>query len=215
MHHPDPDSFAVDSQKFSQIGGIVVGLSRLELAHDELITAIFNRSKTFALAIANTFPRHFEPKTDFVINALISHAPLRQMPIFDDGYLNLAWLQYQLDELYDLRAVLAHGAISYSEEHDTHTVWYLERTVKGSQKGDWCRVRTKVGSRFLADASYTSDAIRKYFGNLKSFIETDFQWETHYQDQKSILKNRAMLKELFDIGAVARPSGCSIVNVAP
>jgi len=177
----------------------------LEFVHDHFIAAVNEKEPGFAAEKSKAFPRHFKEKTDFLVGVLLDWPELRMIPIFSDGTLNLQWLQYQLDELYDVRSALAHGSISVVEKGDGWTRWRLERWVKGEKPGTWTVASATVGSGFLAHVVATSRGIRHYLIKLEMAVEGNFTWEKAYKSDCEIRASRETVRELVELGVIASP----------
>lgn len=181
----------------------MVSLSNLELAHDIFIFKMHELYRDFSIKLSRRFPRHFKEKTDFLVNAVANLPPLKQVPIFQSGDLNLLWLQYQMDELYDIRSILAHGSIFFSETTPDRITWTFERFVQGQDKG-WFRQGVKISNGYLASVDYTASALRHYLGDLVRCLEGSSCWEGNYQAYKEIRKNRKFLAELVALGVISQ-----------
>lgn len=201
MYHSDPQQFAEASSRYAPIGAAVVHLSNLEFAHDSFVLTFHEKNTKDALKISRHFPRHFKDKVDFLIGALAIFPKLRTVPVFWDGTLNLLWLQYQLDELYEVRTKLAHGSIFYSETGEGGTVWRLDR-VASSKKRHWGVTSSLMGSSFLADVSETARSLTHYLTSLTMSLEGRFSWEEAYKTDCEIRENHKFLKELAEAGAL-------------
>jgi hypothetical protein len=191
MEHPDPMEFLRSSERYGPIGMAIVYLSNLEYAHDQFIVAVNGQHPELALKMSKRFPRQFNDKVDFLVSSIIYIRHLRRTPIFSDGSLNLQWLQYQLDELYQLRATLAHGSIFQSTRHPNGAVWKLDRYVKRSSEknGLWGEISYEVGSTFLADAILTAQALKHYVLDLTNTLLNENYWEDNYKVQCKIGEN--------------------------
>jgi hypothetical protein len=205
IFHHDPRGYLAASAEYGPIGKAVMELSNLEFAHDQFVVSVNEKDSAFAARIAKDFPRQFRDKTDFLLVVLQEWRQLREIPIFSDGTLNLQWLQYQLDELYDVRAALAHGSLSLVERGDGWARWRLDRWVMIKERGTWTVASTTVGSGFLANVVATARALRRYLLNLVGAIEGTFKWEDAYKADIEIRANRESLRELVDLGAFAAP----------
>ena len=203
MHHQNPEDFLHQCEKYKSLGGIVVALSNLELAHDNFVLAVNKKNPKFASVISKGFPRHFSEKTDFLIQALIRIPELRRMPILDDGFLSLQWLQYQLDELYDLRAVIAHGSVQFTETKESGIIWTLDRIVK-TDKNMWGRTRIRVGSSFLACAWLTARVLEHYLHDLKLVVHGETTWEDKYKSDCEDRANHAQTRVMIEEGTIER-----------
>lgn len=201
IHHPDPADFIANSGKYGALGKALVALSNLEFSHDEFVFKLHETHRNLAIRLSKRFPRHFDEKTNFLINAVSNVEKLRQVPIFPNGELNLLWLQYQLDEIYEVRSIVAHGSIFFSESTPDHITWTFERFVK-KQKNTWKREAVKMSNRYLANVYYSAFAIRHYFVRLKKCLEGRSCWEEEYQANKQIRKSRKCLAELIEVGIV-------------
>lgn len=198
IFHPDPSSFIEDSGGYGPIGETLVALSNLEFAHDEFVFEMHNRHHDLCLRFAKKFPRHFKKKTDFLVGAVVNVPKLKQIPIFPTGELNLLWLQYQLDELYEIRSILAHGSIFYSRVTPERITWTFDRFVS-KQRNTWTREQVKMSNGFLASVCCTADAIRHYIWHLTRCVEDNSSWEECYQGDKEIRGNRDFFAYLASI----------------
>ena len=114
----------------------------------------------------------------------------------------MQWLQYQLDELYDLRRGFAHGAIAFVELDARGPIYHLEHVVQ-SEKRAWGRRSIQVGSGFLADICTTAEHLARYFHNLRMKIRGEYSWEKIYKDQCQISESNIYLRELVELNIVA------------
>jgi len=149
IYHPDPADFIASSGKYGALGKTLVALSNLEFSHDHFMFKMHETHQNLSIRLSKRFPRHFKEKTNFLINAVSNVEKLRQVPIFPTGELNLLWLQYQLDEIYEVRSVIAHGSIFFSESTPDRITWTFERFVK-KEKNTWNREAVKMSNGYLA-----------------------------------------------------------------
>lgn len=117
------------------------------------------------------------------------------------------WLQYQLDELYEVRAIIAHGSVFYSEYTPDRITWNFERAVK-KEKYTWTREAVKISNGYLASVHETAAAIKYYLVNLTKCLEDNSCWEDEYQADKDIRKNRSFIAELIAAGVTNDDNGC-------
>ncbi len=206
IYHPDPTEFIANSGDYGALGKTLVELSSLEFAHDSFVFKMHETNRDLSLSLAKRFPRHFKEKTDFLINAVTGVSKLRQVPIFQTGELNLLWLQYQLDELYGVRSIIAHGSVSLSETTPNRITWTFERFVQKERK-NWTREAVKMSNGYLASVHCTASVIRRYLSNLRRCLEGGFCWEEVYQTDKEIRLNRKILAEVAASGVVSADSG--------
>lgn len=207
IYHPDPTDFIANTGEYGALGKTLVALSNLEFAHDEFIFKMHEMNLDLSISLSTRFPRQFKEKTNFLINAVANVKKLRQVPIFHTGELNLLWLQYQLDELYEIRAIIAHGSVFYSESTPDRITWTFERFVK-KQKNTWTREAVKISNGYLASVHDTASAIKYYFADLTRCLEDNSCWEREYQADKEIRQNRKFLAEITDAGVVLEDDGC-------
>lgn len=184
----------------------MVALSNLEFTHDEFVFKAYSANRDLSLALTKRFPRQFKEKTDFLINSVANIRELRQTPLFQTGELNLLWLQYQLDELYEVRAIIAHGSIFFSESTPDRITWTFERYVQ-SQKNTWTKEAVQMSNGYLASVHYTADTLRHYINSLIRRVERSSSWEEHYQADKEIRRNRIHLARLVDAGVILDDKG--------
>lgn len=201
MYHPNPKEFLDSCDQYKSIGGIVVALSNLEFAHDNFVLAVNRSNPKLASKISRKFPRQFRQKTDFVICVIAHSFTLRQTPIFGDGSLDLQWLQYKLDELYELRAAIAHGSILYSKTSDKGTLWRLDRIVS-TEKNRWGEQSLEIGTSYLADVWLTTKVLKHYLVRLTRVIENGDSWEADYKIDCEIRANLARSAEWVELGIV-------------
>lgn len=199
LFHPNPDSFIAETADYGAFGKAVIDLSNLEYAHDQFVFEVFNWSKDLALGLSNKFPRQFPDKTDFLI-AAIAHVPmLRQYPMSALGELDLLWLQDQLDELYEIRAILAHGSVFYSEKQPNRITWRFERHTN-LRKHTWGQEAVEMSNGYLASVSYTATYIRHYLLGITRCLAGRDSWEDVYRADKEIRKNNRLFRELEQLG---------------
>jgi len=108
----------------------LVALSNLEFDYDGFVFKMHEMHRDLSIGFSKRFSRHFEAKTDFLTNAAAHVRKLRQVLIFQTGEFDLLWLQYQLDELYEVRTMVAHGSVFLSESTPDRITWTFERVVK-------------------------------------------------------------------------------------
>jgi hypothetical protein len=200
IYNHDPKEFAAKSARYGVIGRTVVELSNLEFAHDQFILSVNKEWPSLASSLSSAFPRQFKAKTDFLVGAICAAPILRKQPIFGDGGLNLQWLQYQLDELYEVRAAIAHGSISYTETQGDSAVWRLDRVVQGARKGSWRTKSSMIGSEFMADVATTAHELRHYLSSLRDALEGRSDWESKYKSDCEIRGNHRKMKEEVSLG---------------
>lgn len=207
IYHPDPTDFIANSREYGALGKTLVALSNLEFAHDEFVFRMHETYLDLSVGLSKRFPRQFKDKTDFLINAVANLQELRQVPMFHTGELNLLWLQYQLDELYEIRAIIAHGSVFYSETTPDRITWTFERFVKKAAN-TWSREAVKISNGYLASVYSTALAIKLYLADLTRCLESNFCWEKEYQADKEIRQNRRDLAELTDAGVIFEDASC-------
>ncbi|WP_423206428.1 hypothetical protein E2974_14115 [Paracoccus yeei] len=149
IYHPDPTAFIAESGEYGALGKALVSLSNLEFSHDNFVFIMHKTNRDLSLKLSKKFPRHFKEKTSFLINAVANVQKLRKIPVFQTGELNLLWLQYQLDELYEIRSIIAHGSIFISESTPDRITWTFERFVQ-SKKDTWAPEAVKISNGYLA-----------------------------------------------------------------
>lgn len=206
IYHPDPTDFITNSGEYGALGKTLVALSNLEFAHDEFVFKMHETDLDLSINLSKRFPRHFKEKTNFLINAVANVPKLRQVPIFQTGELNLLWLQYQLDELYEVRSIVAHGSIFFSESTPDRITWTFERFVK-KEKMTWTREAVKISNGYLASVHYTASVIKHYLVLLIQCLADNSCWEEYYQADKEIRQNRKFFAELTATGIVVEDNG--------
>ena len=206
LYHPDPDSFIASSGEYGALGKAMVSLSNLEFAHDDFVFEMHRSDLDLTMKLSKKFPRQFKEKTDFLINAVANSEKLIQIPIFATGELNLLWLQYQLDELYEIRSIIAHGSIFFSETTPDRITWTFERVVQ-SEKNVWGPEAIKMSNGYLASVHHTAFFIKHYIVHLTMCLRDDSCWESDYQVDKEIRRNRVSFAELVSTGVVIQDDG--------
>lgn len=206
IYHPDPTDFIANSGEYGALGKTLVALSNLELSHDEFIFKMHETNFDLSVSLSTRFPRHFKEKTDFLISAVANVPKLRKIPLFQTGELNLLWLQYQLDELYEIRAIIAHGSVFYSESTPDRIKWTFDRFVK-KEKNTWTRESVKISNGYLASVHETASAIKYYLADLTRSLEDNSCWEREYQTDKEIRQNRKFFAELTVAGIIVDDNG--------
>lgn len=184
----------------------MVSLSNLEFAHDEFVFGMHKNYRDLSIRLSKKFPRHFREKTDFLINSVSNVQKLRKIPIYQTGELNLLWLQYQLDEIYEIRSIIAHGSIFLSESTEDRITWKFERFVQ-NQRHTWTPEEVKISNGYLASVHYTASAIKHYIVRLTMCLEDRSCWEREYQEDKEIRRNRKLLAELTAAGVIVDDKG--------
>lgn len=206
LYHPDPTHFIENSGNYGALGKALVSLSNLEYTHDNFVVKMHKKHRDLSITLSKKFPRHFKEKTDFLINSISNVDKLRKVPIFQDGSLNLLWLQYQLDELYEIRAIVAHGSICISETTPDRITWTFERYVQ-TEKHTWAPEGVKISNGYLASVHYSASAIEHYIARLTRCLEDTSCWEREYQTDKLIRRNREFFAELLAAGVVIDDKG--------
>lgn len=176
-------------------------LSNLEFAHDEFMFAMHKRHHDLSVSLSRKFPRHFKNKTDFLVNAVANVPELRQVPIFATGELNLLWLQYQLDEIYEIRSIIAHGSVFLTKRGADRITWRFERFVR-KEKMTYALESVEISNGYLASVYYTASVIRHYLARLVHCLTDISCWESEYQADKEIRQNRKSLAELVALGVI-------------
>jgi len=208
LYHPDPTDFIENAGEYGALGKALVALSNLEFAHDEFVFKMHETHRDLSIGLSKQFPRQFKKKTNFLISAVAHVRKLRQVPIFQTGELNLLWLQYQLDELYGFRSMVAHGSVFISESTPHRITWTFERVIPvPKEKNTWTREAVKISNGYLASVHYTAAAIKHYFVRLTKCLEDSSCWESEYQTDKKIRQNRRFLAELTAAGIVVDETG--------
>jgi hypothetical protein len=195
IYHPNPTIFIENATEFGALGKTLVALSNLEFAHDEFVFKMYEANKELSIRLSNRFPRHFKEKTDFLIHSIANVSKLKQVPIFQTGKLDLIWLQYQLDELYEVRSILSHGSVFFSETTPERITWCFERFVS-NKRNTWSREAVKVSNGYLASVYLTASTLRNYLWDLTACLQGTSSWEKDYQTDKEIRKNRILLNEI-------------------
>lgn len=206
IYHPDPTSFIASSGEYGALGKTLVALSNLEFAHDEFVFKMHEQHRDLSISLSQAFPRHFKDKTDFLIYAVANVPKLRKYPMFQTGELNLLWLQYQLDELYEVRSIVAHGSVFYSETSPDRITWTFERFVRKAKR-TWTREAVKISNGYLASVYYSAFVIKHYLAGLIRCLEDSSCWEREYQADKKIRQSRRFFAELADVGVVVDDNG--------
>lgn len=201
LYHPDPDAFIATSSDYGALGKTLVSLSDLEFTHDEFVFKMHEKYNKLSVSISKTFPRHFKTKTNFLIYSVSNIPKLRQVPIFPNGELNLLWLQYQIDEIYYIRSIIAHGSVFFSESTPDRISWTFERFIN-DKKNTWSRDAVIISNGYLASVHYTAWALKHYLSRLIMCLEETSNWEQEYQADKDIRKNRILFSELDDLGII-------------
>lgn len=216
LYHPDPTQYIEEASDFGALGSALVSLSNLEFAHDEFVFKVHEQNKELSLRLSKSFPRHFKKKTDFLVDAVWLIPKLRQVPMFVTGELNLQWLQYQLDELYEIRLIFAHGSVFLSETSEDRITWTFERFVS-NRRNTWEREAVKISNGFLASVSWSAETIKQYIYALLRTLEGNSSWEREYQADKEIRSNRLMFAELkaFDVFGENVPSEFDFPPLGP
>jgi hypothetical protein len=209
IYHPDPADFIANSGEYGALGKALVALSNLEFAHDEFVFKMHETHHDLSIDLSKKFPRHFKEKTNFLINAVANVPKLRQFPIFQTGELNLLWLQYQLDELYEIRSIVAHGSIFFSETTPDRISWTFERTVQKEKA--WTREAVKISNGYLASVHYSASVIKHYLRGLIRCLTDNSCWEDEYRTDKEIRQNRKIFAELLSTGIAVDDNGWSDV----
>lgn len=183
----------------------MVQLSNLEFCHDQFAFKVFNTNRELALSLSNKFPRHFRKKTDFLIHAVANVAELKKIPIFQTGELDLLWLQYQLDELYEIRSVIAHGSIIYSEIDADRINFSFDRVVR-RERNSWRIERVEMTNGYLAHVEHTAFIIKGYIRELICALGGGSSWEDNYQFDKDVRESRRVIAEeiFFEQSSVER-----------
>lgn len=206
LYHPDPTQFIAKSGDYGALGRAIVALSNLEFAHDNFVFKMHETNHELSLLLSKRFPRHFREKTDFLVNAVANLPKLRTVPIFQNGTLDLLWLQYQLDEIYEVRSIIAHGSIVLSESTPHRITWTLERFVQDQTKA-WTRQAVKVSNGYLASVYFSAWLLKRYMLNLTECLENVSCLEQEYQQDKKIRANRKYFAELVSSGIVIDDNG--------
>lgn len=206
IYHPDPTAFIAKSGEYGALGKTSVALSNLEFAHDEFIFSMSKTHRELSRRLSKKFPRQFKEKTDFLVNSVSNISKLRKIPIFQTGELNLLWLQYQLDELYEIRSEIAHGSVFFSESTTDRIVWTFERYVR-KQKGTWTREAVKISNGYLASVYYSASLLKNFLVRLKKCLEDVSNFEEEYQKDKEIRRNRRVFAELISFGHIVDDNG--------
>jgi len=202
IYHGNPKAFVDSAADYGAIGRALVVLSNLEFSHDQLMLTVSKVHPSLATKLRPTFPRQYRQKVDFLIGLLVELPKLRRIPIIGNS-LNLIWLQYQLDELYEVRNVIAHGSIFYTEKGEGGFSWKFDRVVKGSSGGTWTIASTFIGSSFLADVVNTAMLLKLYLGTLDMAVQDQFDWEKHYKEDCEMRANARVIKEEINAGLYA------------
>lgn len=207
LNHPDPTAFIENSGEYGALGEALVSLSNLEFTHDTFVFRMHEKHHDLSTSLSKTFPRHFKEKTNFLINSISNVRSLREIPIFQSGELNLLWLQYQLDELYEIRSIIAHGSVFFSETQPSRIIWTFERFVQ-SKKNTWTLEAVNISNGYLASVHYSASIIKAYIVRLTHCLEDTSCWERNYQADKEIRKNRKFFAELSATGVIFDDRGC-------
>lgn len=204
MIHSDAAAFLEKSAAYGPIGLAMVNLSNLEYAHDRFIFEVNRLYPELAEKMNKSFPRQYKDKIDFLVTCIIEIAHLRTVPVLSNGELNLQWVHYQLEELYQIRTTLAHGSVFLSETYPGGAIWKFDRfeQEKGSPRGVWTETSWKIGSGLLADATQTAQTLKYYLFNLFKTLGDPDYWERMYKNQRVLLKNRSTVGYLVELGDV-------------
>lgn len=202
LFHPDPTKFIEESNEYGALGCAMIELSNLEFSHDQFIFAMYERHRDISLSFTDRFPRHFKHKTDFLIHSILHVSDLRKIPVFPTGELNLLWLQYQFDEIYGIRSMIAHGSVFYSESTPDRITWTFERYVQ-KDKHTWATESVKISNGFLASVQLTAHVLKHYLVSLTHCLQGISCWEKDYQADKDIRENRKFIAELSSLKVIS------------
>lgn len=206
LYHPDPTRFIEQSAEYGALGSAIVQLSNLEFTHDQFIFAMYEKYRDLSLVLSSRFPRHFREKTDFLVNSIANVPELRKIPVFVTGELNLLWVQYQFDELYGIRSMIAHGSVFYSKSTQDRITWKFERYVQ-KDKRIWAQEAVNISNGFLASVHYSAYELKHYLASLTRCLEGASCWEKDYQADKEVRKGREFFAELVDLGIIFEDGG--------
>lgn len=184
-----------NNEEFAPIGELVVAVSRLEYALDDFLFRFSSRHKDTAESLTKTYPFKIKERIDLVISVLICEPGLRTQPIFSDGFLDLNWLAFALEELFNERNHIAHGASFFHEVDADRTVYHFYRYTRVS-KNAYERVQYSISNYGLEHLSKRAHVLRRYFDRLSDYMEGGEGWEQHYKAQAESSDNWRMLAQL-------------------
>ncbi len=174
---------------------MIVAVSRLEFAFDDFLFEFAKRHEKVARDLARTYPFKIRERVDLLIAALIKVRELRTQPIFTDGFMELNWLGYALDELFEERNAIAHGASFFREIRNERIVVHFHRYVRTS-RNTYEQTKYIISNVGLAHLTDRAHALRRYLESLHRFLTSGQGWEENYKIQSRVHDNWRMLKKL-------------------
>ncbi len=172
-----------------------MAVSRLEFAIDDFLFGFSESYEQVARALTRTYPFKMSERVDLLISILIEVKELRTQPIFFDGFLDLNWLGFALDELFEERNSIAHGASFFRETRDDRTLFHFYRYSREA-KNRYQRVEYRISNYGLAHLTERAHVLRRYLENLLRFIQLGEGWEQDYKVQAEICDNWYLLEKL-------------------
>lgn len=212
-----PPLFHEDHSEYAGIGLAIVWVSWLEKSiQDFLFSCLrFDRTRTLlavkrALEVRENKILKKDPKLpspkyypDVVVQILLFFPKLRKEPFWDDGTLNLNAIALMIEQAFDMRNHLAHGAVEVTEK-DGNTTRYtatklqLKVGTKRTYGSERYRFSDVVLSRLCDDAR----VLTRYLNRLEEVLEEKRAWEQVYTMEKQIIENRKFMAELIRSGKI-------------
>ena len=189
------------------LGEAIAEFSSLEVTLDDALVQLFKLApRTMARCVGNEsgVPMQLSGKIHAFIFACVEMPALRRNGLAD-GYLNLNMVGYMLDEVFDVRKSIVHGARNFSEylEHPDQFCITISRwrRDKSGPRAKMRRYTEELGSEYLRDMVERSAVLGQLIHSMLSGLDGSDSMERDRDWLKTLSHRREYWREhehLFD-----------------
>lgn len=188
-----------DNRGVIAIGRFIMSVSELEYMLDHFLFSCSNKYRKATQKLAQTYPAKAKEKADILVGLLLLVPELRTQPFSCEGDLDLNAIGYFLEEIFDQRNMIAHGA-SRRQDHFPDRVVIHFRKFRRLSRNTYGEDTFIVSDRGLEHQTERAKFFIKYLQSLQYFIDGKTDWETEYKRDCEIRENWRRLIE-FGIAA--------------
>lgn len=190
-------TFHDKTNAYGALGLFIAETSALEFALDTFMFKFHELYKDAAVTFSKNAPQKIGDKLEFYVSCLINFPILRRIPFWDIE-LNINAICYRVEEIFDIRNHLAHGAIDLTEISGGASIYTAVKYTR-RKSGSYGVDRYTIGSGFLESVWNDCKSTRKYFQNLSHALDDPDFLERNCRLQKEIVCNRVHYRELMEL----------------
>lgn len=184
------DLSASDKEFYSAIGYFTSQVAGLEFLLDECIFLIARKCRRLAHSLSKKIPFKMKEKIDFLIWTLVSIPKLREIGD-SDGFLNLNFIGYAFEELWDFRNYCIHGNIGFINIGEDNFMFRSSRYSRADGHNSFMttyEIRKKYIEMMLDNNKYLKSMIFRIIDILNG---KDLKKELD-----EVMRGRAMIREI-------------------